>query len=105
MIECKVLFKEGDWQIRMEFRSDRGIQSYIYHGCGAKSVNIDGSGEKEFVDGGWCSCWDVRKGECYYCKMEIPEHIKTIWLMLEGDRLGSYMLDKEEPWKAPGRPS
>jgi hypothetical protein len=92
----EVLFKEDPWQIRKEFPSDKGIQCYIYHDCGA-GISA--------TCGGWCSCWDVRHGECYYCKAVIPEHVKTIWLMLEGSNMGSYMQNSNEPWKAPGRPS
>jgi hypothetical protein len=93
----EVLFKAGDWQIRMEFPlSTMGLKTYIYHDCDEELASMSG---------GWCSSWDVRHGECYYCKVEIPEKVITVWLLLEGDNLGSYMMDKEQPWKAPGRPS
>jgi hypothetical protein len=98
--EGTVLFTYGEFVIRSEGGSDYfegiRIESYIYH----KPCGGDGSDSN-----GWCSAWDVREGCCYYCKKAIPDDIRTVWLLMEGTKLGSYMLDKLQPWKSPGRPS
>jgi hypothetical protein len=97
-----VLFEFGEFVIRAEWPESqfdgKRIESYIYHVlCGGPGSDSNG----------WCSAWDVREGCCYYCKKVIPQDVATVWLLMEGDKLGSYMLDKERPWNpsAPGRPS
>jgi hypothetical protein len=101
----EVLFELGEFVIRAEWPAmTEGIriESYIYHKfCGGMGSDSNG----------WCSAWDIREGCCYYCKKAIPDDITTVWLLMEGHKLGTYMLDKHQPWKAPsvrhrpGRPS
>jgi hypothetical protein len=104
MGDGELLYSNGDWTIVSEQggngRDSRpgfeSIGSYIYHyHCHGPNTSAQG----------WCSAWDVRARKCFYCGVAIPESVTTIWLLLEGDKLGSYMLDADRPWNPPGRPS
>lgn len=99
------MFEFGEWAIRAEWPSDgpKGkIDSYIYHEPCRNTSQMDRDGGVTSGDSGWCSAWDVRAGKCYYCKKAIPDEPITVWLLLEGTKLGSYMNDSSEPWKALG---
>ncbi len=102
------MFEFGEWSIRAEWPSSTmstsRINSYIYHEpCRTKGRDaLDRDGGLTYGDGGWCSSWDVRAKMCFYCKAEMPEEPITVWLIMEGDKLGNYMNDKSEPWKVPG---
>ena len=90
--EEDVLFELGDWSIQAELPAEsyKGVQisSYIYHiPCGG--CNSDANG--------WCSAWDVRQGECWYCKEKMPDEIRTVWVLLETDKLGNYMQKEDKP--------
>jgi hypothetical protein len=77
---------DPDWVLKEESPLSNGeMNSYPYH---LKCKGVDDCH-------GWVSAWDTRNGECYHCKAQIPEDIKTLWMLQNADRLGSYMYDAE----------
>jgi hypothetical protein len=81
-------YDNGEWEIRAEWPTDtpHNIDSYIYH---TKCTSHNNSH-------GWCSAWDVREGVCYYCNKPIPTDIQTVWLLMEGSKMGGYMANKQQ---------
>ena len=82
---------DPQWVIKEESHlSTGGMNSYPYHLACEKADDCCG----------WVSAWDTRNGVCYHCKGEIPEDVKTLWLLQNSECLQGYMFetqDGEEP--------
>jgi len=79
---------DPEWVIKEESHLATGMmKSYPYHLACEKADDCHG----------WVSAWDTRNGECFHCKGQIPEDVKTLWMLQNSESLQGYMFEIPTP--------